>query len=440
MKKWEIVILIIVVVLIIGIVGYASWYSYERQNKIIEAEECKSQNENPFHLMKICSTLVPPSVWDLAHGDIAVQGIPNLMKLNPYSLKDVLIGNYTVTIDLGPKMTLGLLLCDQSATTTDCSKIPQPAQEQSPYSHASLYTEITSTDQSGKIDEHLFVDNSLIEFDWCGNKFKTRQITIDGADVVKWLAELAKTNEKLCPSEFQLSHKDGVVRTLDVRTYDSRHPERLGLTYILRIDGSTIHVNPSLNLAYFVSEYDGSIDGPMHKFWKTYTNESLGVSFDYPDNFKTFRAGQWGVGNGTTGKSFSMSLELPSGATIRASATTKDYSAEKGGFGVGTQGFIKDGDKYRIVWKAVPAEVSFVSDEKWQLSDGSEAIVIYRKNYDPYADYAEPPISVMVNLYGSEFNGLGFLMWNSEDRQALSSLPEDITILKKIITSIKFLN
>lgn len=129
MDRPKLISLVSIVIILIVFGTYASWYSYERQVKIAKAEECINQRGGPGKVLQLCNTIIPPSIWDLARGRIIVEGLPERMALAPYSLEDVLLGNYKATLNV--KMLTG---CDQSATTTDCSKLPPPQQSGSqPY-------------------------------------------------------------------------------------------------------------------------------------------------------------------------------------------------------------------------------------------------------------------------------------------------------------------
>lgn len=124
-------------VILVGIGAYAAWYSYQRQEKIAQAAECAYQLDHPappkmarapdgslarLESMNIClAVVVPPPVWDLIRGHIAFTGIPERMKVNRYSLMDILSGHYTLGPDLG-------MPCDPSATTTGCGvSLPLPS-------------------------------------------------------------------------------------------------------------------------------------------------------------------------------------------------------------------------------------------------------------------------------------------------------------------------
>lgn len=118
--------ILISVLFILGV--YAAWYSYNRQAVISEIEKCNYTMEHPnpptaytdpngnivsVVIAEPCLIIpIPPSLWDLFRGRIILKNILNGMEVNPYSLRDILLANYT----LGP----GDLPCDQSATTTPC--------------------------------------------------------------------------------------------------------------------------------------------------------------------------------------------------------------------------------------------------------------------------------------------------------------------------------
>lgn len=172
--------------------------------------------------------------------------------------------------------------------------------------------------------------------------------------------------------------------------------------------------------------------------WKTYENKDLGISFAYPTG-RNSNDGYWGIGNGTTGKAFQATIGLPSGAVIYAYATTKDYSVEKGGFSVGTEGFIVTNRKYHVISRGNPVNTAFVPDEVWELSDGSGIPVLYGKKYDPALDYPDAAVKAMVNILPNvTFTGIGFVLWNMNDAGSHSASFADIAIFKKIVTSIKF--
>ncbi len=124
---------------------YAAWYSYDRQVKIAQIEKCASKMEHPdppttyvgpdgnivsVMISEPCLIIpIPPSLWNLLRGRLVFEGVHDGLEVNPYSLKDILLGNYT----LGPGIDLP---CDQSATTTPCATLealkaaqpPVPAQ------------------------------------------------------------------------------------------------------------------------------------------------------------------------------------------------------------------------------------------------------------------------------------------------------------------------
>ena len=141
--KNHIYIWIGVAVILLGAVAYAGWYSFDRQTKIAQAQMCNDTLINPpkpemvpapdgtlaplYSINTCAAVVVPPSLWDLLRGRIVFENVPKRMKINSYSLTDILFGQYT----FGPAFTSG---CDQSATTTDCSTLPASSQsEPQPY-------------------------------------------------------------------------------------------------------------------------------------------------------------------------------------------------------------------------------------------------------------------------------------------------------------------
>jgi len=121
------IILIGIATLAVVAVTYAAWYSYDRHEKLVQAEKCNDMlanqpkptmvtgpdgNPAPLYSLNGCATVVvPPSLWNVLRSQMLFENVPDRMKVNPYSFTDILLGRYT----FGPS-DIG---CDQSATTTD---------------------------------------------------------------------------------------------------------------------------------------------------------------------------------------------------------------------------------------------------------------------------------------------------------------------------------
>lgn len=159
----------------IAVAAYAAWYSHERREKLAQVQQCDEQmahpikpqmvtgpdgNPAPLYSVNGCATVVvPPSLWDIVRGHIVFENVPTRMKVNPYSLGDILLGRYT----FGPS-DIG---CDQSATTTDCSTIvthvpatPHDAVESDPYAAAILACH--SKNPSGAVD--MPIANNSVQY------------------------------------------------------------------------------------------------------------------------------------------------------------------------------------------------------------------------------------------------------------------------------------
>lgn len=171
--------------------------------------------------------------------------------------------------------------CDQSATSTDCGSIidVQQTVPQDYLSSAISYTEVASTNQSGKIDDHLTVNNTLKEVRFCEKKYKSRQIFIDGIDVVQRIAELASNNNEppnkenpslgrgICNSmPSNIEYTKGILKTSDTQAFVSTDPKLLpGVAYLLYVGTSGFDINLSTGEIYPISGFDGSLLGPVGK-------------------------------------------------------------------------------------------------------------------------------------------------------------------------------
>lgn len=70
-------------------------------------------------------------------------------------------------------------------TTTDRSNITPLG---TPYVRPPEEKSSATTTQAGKIDEHLTIDNTLREVIFCGVSYQTKQVFIDGVDVIQRIA------------------------------------------------------------------------------------------------------------------------------------------------------------------------------------------------------------------------------------------------------------
>ncbi|MBA3789027.1 hypothetical protein H0X32_01370 [Patescibacteria group bacterium] len=162
-----------------------------------------------------------------------------------------------------------------SATSTDCATIrtsqpaEQPAEERST---ATSYTEVASTKQSGKIDDHLTVDNTLKDISFCGDlKLRTRQILVNGMDVGQRIAQLASDDQMgklpngdsigqgMCNSmPHNISYTKGILQMPDVTTFKSEDSRDTGENYKVVVGTEAFTVNPATNEIFSISAYDGS--------------------------------------------------------------------------------------------------------------------------------------------------------------------------------------
>jgi hypothetical protein len=155
-----------------------------------------------------------------------------------------------------------------------------------------------TTSQAGKIDEHLTIDNTLRDVNFCGNTYKVKQIMIDGVDVIQRIAEIATNNviskdlkagpfklgtdkqESLNMKEGELA--GGICDSIKNNTTDGI----IGVNYVKKINTvdhtgvnqdvyviwlvpvsyeNAFGIAPATNNIYGVSGYDGSLYGPIGK-------------------------------------------------------------------------------------------------------------------------------------------------------------------------------
>ncbi len=122
---------VVIVLLVVIALAYVGWYSFNRHTKLANNAACDRTLSQPQQGMpqKPCLyQVVPPHLLDLARGQFVFNDLPPRFTVTiPRSIVDILLGNYS----LQPAELPG---CDQSATTTDCSKLQVPSQpEPQPY-------------------------------------------------------------------------------------------------------------------------------------------------------------------------------------------------------------------------------------------------------------------------------------------------------------------
>ena len=179
--------------------------------------------------------------------------------------------------------------------------------------------------------------------------------------------------------------------------------------------------------------------------WRKYENKELGISFLYPT--KNPEPENWTIRNGDTGKIFNAGINLPSGNTVYLEAKTNDYTLGKGASGVINQGYVVKNGKYYIIIKGEPAPDGFdiVPDEIIKMNNGSEALFVYGKDYNnPSAYWGEPSIQVIINIPRTSsniFTGIGFRMFSLDSKNMeIPASKEDLDMIKRIISSIEFIN
>jgi hypothetical protein len=166
--------------------------------------------------------------------------------------------------------------CDSSATSTDCATVrtSRPAEQAATgLSTATSYTEVVSTRQSGKIDAHLTIDNTLKSVSFCGDlTLKTRQIIINGVDVGQRIAQLASTDQMgkspggesigqgVCNSmPHNIDYTKGILEIPDVPVPGTKDSRATGQNYLVILGAMAFSINPVTNEIFNVDAYDGTL-------------------------------------------------------------------------------------------------------------------------------------------------------------------------------------
>ncbi len=202
------------------------WYSFLRYQKILHNESCGKTTTPCVY------EIVPPSLWELIADKSSIEMRP---PCNPY------------------------------ATTTNCvPALPPPVPEAT----------TTPQIQTGKIDEHLTINNTLRDVNFCGKIYKVKQIIIDGVDVVQRIAELVR-NRSLSQNTKLKIVGDSICKSVPFNPNDElqidevipfifdpsnkKAGEKTG-TYGIYAQIFQVGVNPTKNEIYGINGFDGNTE------------------------------------------------------------------------------------------------------------------------------------------------------------------------------------
>lgn len=137
---------------------------------------------------------------------------------------------------------------------------PVPTGDSSPIAENEDWRK-TLEQPSGKIDEHLTIDNTLRDVNFCGQMYKVKQVLIDGVDVVQRVAEIATKNlvpkeadpygdtaERICENVHR-NEKD-IFETLEVSSAIQVTKGEKAKWYELLTTGFDFSVNANTNEIY----------------------------------------------------------------------------------------------------------------------------------------------------------------------------------------------
>jgi len=451
MKIFTRIIIALLALIVLGVIGYATWYEWDRAQKIAHNRECDEKAAvRDSELTRRDAVRIDRSEDDNP-ADIVAEFPPCAYELVPPTLRELLFGGRDGSI--GPTM---IRPCDQSATTSDCVReLPVPpaldgGQPITRYPYKTSYPLVDSV----TVNELFTIHNNLwtLPSETCAVDFKTRGIVIDDTEVISRIFSLAARNpdaewaRTLCHTmtdvresvtgvrERTVTNVVMVIETQDPGIFSASSEMGLpGTVFRVFIYAHEFIVSPGTGRIYTSSSFDGSLGEDIGGLWDEYENAEVGVAFSYP--YTGGNQGKWSAVSGDTGRIWSATIGLPEyGASITLSSKTANYSAPKGGHVTPTEGFIEKDDAYYPLRRGEPRKAPFVPDEVWQSADGRPILVkiAKRDTYDFTADYPEPPIQAVMNL-DSAFTGVG--IWYGKDKNIFPTT-EDTEMFKRIITSL----
>jgi len=141
---------------------------------------------------------------------------------------------------------------------------------------AAVYSEEKETQQSGKIDKYLTINNTLRDVTFCKIKtLKTRQIFINGIDVVQRIANIISNNLKMTDADgyaygqrvcdaipSKSIYTKGILETRDVIIEKGGYEElknKNDTMYIVNIGPMMYAISPQSGAIFEVGGFDGSL-------------------------------------------------------------------------------------------------------------------------------------------------------------------------------------
>ncbi len=161
--------------------------------------------------------------------------------------------------------------CNQSATTTDCSKPPKQPETSEPV----VTPEPPLLDDSLS-DDHLTINNELTEVNFCGNTYQARQVLIDGVNVVQRIGEILAEKDEGVAVEYRWCFGISDSKYIYVEDVSAYEVEKTGYDpvvvgidsyiYNMFLEGYSFDVVLATNSLNQISRYDGSVVGSPNKF------------------------------------------------------------------------------------------------------------------------------------------------------------------------------
>jgi hypothetical protein len=121
-----------------------------------------------------------------------------------------------------------------------------------------------TTTQVGQIDEHLFIDNTLKDVNFCGKTYRVKQVIIDGVDVVQRVAELATVGKVTEGATIDISKNicdDTKFYSVTKEGLELEYTEGVGGGVNVSIIGLGFYIPFSDHKIYLINGVDGESSG-----------------------------------------------------------------------------------------------------------------------------------------------------------------------------------
>lgn len=202
--------------------------------------------------------------------------------------------------------------------------------------------------------------------------------------------------------------------TLTIVYYSGRSNEETDTLANEVVEQSTQSANINRNIATTNTNSVVTNTNVSTVEWKTYTNDTIGLTFQYPDTFGD-PAFSEAVGDaGTTGKEFV--IRFSKNENFLLGGAMNDYIASRGGWFLDTHGYSQQGGKYYYLFSNKPDTTYLVDPLDTLTVDGHDMILVdqYLSSFSGEgSSHIDGVLGALVN-FSSASPYPGMAVWNKK--------------------------